>query len=37
MWNELTVDEMRDIINYSSISAWDLDYLSFMYGRKNYK
>ncbi len=34
MWNELTVDEMRDIINYSSISAWDLDYLSFMYGEK---
>lgn len=32
MWNELTIDEMRDVITYSNLNSWELNQYSFMYG-----
>tara|TARA_R110002012_G_scaffold8872_1_gene40808 strand:+ start:358 stop:594 length:237 start_codon:yes stop_codon:yes gene_type:complete len=32
MWNELTIDEMRDVITYSDLNSWELNQYSFMYG-----
>ena len=32
MWNELTIDEMRDLITYSDLNSWDLNSYAFMYG-----
>lgn len=32
MWNELTIDEMRDVITYSDLKSWELNQYSFMYG-----
>ena len=34
MWNELTIDEMRDLMTYSSINSYDMSAYSFMYGDK---
>ena len=32
MWNQLTVDEVRDLITYSNLTSWKLELFSFMYG-----
>jgi|TARA_R110001606_G_scaffold387445_1_gene552115 hypothetical protein len=32
MWQELTIDEMRDVITYSDLNSWELNQYSFMYG-----
>ena len=32
MWYELTIDEMRELINYSNLNSWELQAYSFMYG-----
>ena len=32
MWQELTIDEMRDIITYGDLNSWELNQYSFMYG-----
>jgi hypothetical protein len=32
MWNELTIDEMRDLITYSDLESWRLNSYAFMYG-----
>ena len=32
MWYELTIDEMRELINYSNLNSWELEAYSFMYG-----
>jgi hypothetical protein len=32
MWNELTIDEMRDLITYGDIQSWNLNSYAFMYG-----
>jgi hypothetical protein len=32
MWNELTIDEMRDLITYGDLQSWNLDSYAFMYG-----
>lgn len=32
MWNELTIDEMRDLITYSDLESWNLNSYAFMYG-----
>tara|TARA_R100000951_G_scaffold83937_1_gene71688 strand:+ start:445 stop:684 length:240 start_codon:yes stop_codon:yes gene_type:complete len=34
MWNELTINEMRDLMTYSSINSYDMSAYSFMYGDK---
>ena len=34
MWYELTIDEMRELINYSDLNSWELKAYSFMYGDK---
>jgi hypothetical protein len=34
MWNELTIDEMKDLMTYSSINSYDMSSFSFMYGDK---
>lgn len=34
MWNELTIDEMRDLMTYSNINSYDMSAYSFMYGDK---
>ena len=31
MWQELTIDEMRDVITYSDLNSWELNQYSFMY------
>ncbi len=32
MWQELTIDEMKDLITFGDITSYKLDWLSFMYG-----
>jgi hypothetical protein len=32
LWNQLTVDEMRDLITYSNLTSYKLEPFSFMYG-----
>ena len=32
MWNELTIDEMRDLITYGDLQSWNLNSYAFMYG-----
>tara|TARA_R110001592_G_scaffold270731_1_gene537179 strand:- start:192 stop:428 length:237 start_codon:yes stop_codon:yes gene_type:complete len=32
MWNELTIDEMRDLITYGELQSWNLNSYAFMYG-----
>ena len=32
MWNELTIDEMRELITYSDLQSWNLNSYAFMYG-----
>lgn len=32
MWNELTIDEMRDLITYGNLESWNLNSYAFMYG-----
>ena len=32
MWNELTIDEMKDLITFGNITSYKLDWLGFMYG-----
>ena len=32
MWYELTIDDVRDLINYSDLNSWELESYSFMYG-----
>ncbi len=32
MWQELTIDEMRDLLTYGDITSYKLESWSFMYG-----
>lgn len=32
MWNELTIDEMKDLLTYGDLTSYKLDWLAFMYG-----
>lgn len=32
MWNELTIDEMKDLITYGDLESWSLNSYAFMYG-----
>ena len=32
MLYELTIDDVRDLINYSDLNSWELESYSFMYG-----
>ena len=32
MWNELTIDEMKDLFTYGDITSYKLECWSFMYG-----
>jgi hypothetical protein len=32
MWQELTIDEMKDLITFGDITSYKLDWLAFMYG-----
>ena len=32
MWQELTIDEMKDLITFGDITSYKLDWLVFMYG-----
>ena len=32
MWNELTIDEMKDLLTYGDVTSYKLDWLGFMYG-----
>jgi|TARA_R110000851_G_scaffold205454_1_gene357476 hypothetical protein len=34
MWQELTIDEIRDVLTYGNLNSWELDCYSFMYGEK---
>lgn len=31
-WNELTIEDMKDLLTYSDITSYKLDSWSFMYG-----
>ena len=31
-WNELTIEDMKDLLTYSGITSYKLDSWSFMYG-----
>ncbi len=32
MWQELTIDEMKDLITFGDVTSYKLDWLAFMYG-----
>ena len=32
MWNELTIDEMKELLTYGDLTSYKLDWLAFMYG-----
>jgi hypothetical protein len=32
MWNELTIEDMKDLITFGNITGYKLDWLAFMYG-----
>jgi len=32
MWNELTIDEMKDLLTFGDLTSYKLDWLAFMYG-----
>ena len=32
MWQELTIDEMKDLITFCDVTSYKLDWLAFMYG-----
>ncbi len=32
MWNQLTIDEMRELLTYGDIKSYNLECWSFMYG-----
>ena len=31
-WNELTIDEMKDLLTFGDLTSYKLDWLAFMYG-----
>ena len=32
MWNELTINEMKELLTYGDLTSYKLDWLAFMYG-----
>ena len=32
MWNELTIDEMKDLLTFGDLTSYKLGWLAFMYG-----
>ena len=32
MWNELTIEDMKDLLTYGDITSYKLDWMGFMYG-----
>ena len=34
MWNELTIEDMKDLLTYGDITSYKLDWMGFMYGDK---
>jgi hypothetical protein len=32
MWNELTIEDMKDLLTFGDVTSYKLDWLSFMYG-----
>ena len=32
MWNELTIEDMKDLLTFGDVTSYKLDWLGFMYG-----
>ena len=32
MWNELTIEDMKDLLTFGDVTSYKLDWLAFMYG-----
>ncbi len=32
MWNELTIEDMKDLLTFGDVTGYKLDWLGFMYG-----
>ncbi len=32
MWNELTIEDMKDLLTFGDVTTYKLDWLGFMYG-----
>ena len=32
MWNELTIEDMKDLFTYGDVTSYKLDWMGFMYG-----
>ena len=32
MWNELTIEDMKDLLTYGDVTSYKLDWMGFMYG-----
>ena len=32
MWNELTIEDMKDLLTFGDVTSYKLDWQSFMYG-----